>query len=174
MAINKRHALLWTLAASLALNLFFVGAMGARMLERQARSSTPPSLGWILRDLDPAMQAALRPQLEQYGESLRPARGQMFHAQREVNRLMEQDPLDEEAVLAAFEELRQVSLRYQQLSHEQTLAVVSQLAPEQRRRIFRFMTGRRNPMDGGGYRRADGDRSSRSGDDEPDGIVAPD
>ena len=44
MAINKRHALLWALAASLALNLFFVGAIGARMLERRDRPSTPPTL----------------------------------------------------------------------------------------------------------------------------------
>jgi uncharacterized membrane protein len=158
MAINKRHALLWTLAVSLALNLFFVGTMGAQMLDRRDRSSTPPSLGWILRDLEPQMQAALRPQLQQYGESLRPVRGQMFRAQREINKLMVQNPLDEAAILAAFEELRQINLNYQQMSHEQTLAVISQLAPEQRRRVFRFMSGRRNPVDGGGFRRSDGDR----------------
>lgn len=164
MAINKRHALLWTLAVSLALNLFFVGAMGARMLERRDRASTPPSLGWILRDLEPQVQSTLRPQLQQYGESLRPVRGQMFRAQREVNRLMMQDPLDEAAVMAAFAELREVSLRYQQLSHEQTLAVVSQLAPEQRRRVFRFMSGRRNPTDGNAERRPGGDHNTRDGD----------
>lgn len=157
MVINKRHALLWTLAASLALNLFFVGAMGARMMNHRDRTSTPPSLGWILRDLEPEIQESLRPQLQQYGESLRPVRGQMFRAQRAVNHLLMQDPLDEEAILAAFEELRQISLRYQEMSHEQTLAVISQLAPEQRSRVFRFMSGRRNPMDGGGFRRSGGD-----------------
>lgn len=163
MPVNKRRLLLWTLAASLALNLFFIGAMGARMMDRRDRPSTPPSLGWILRDLEPQVQESLWPQLLQYGESLRPVRGQMFRAQRNVNHLLVQDPLDEEAVLAAFEELRQISLRYQELSHEQTLAVISQLAPEQRSKVFRFMSGRRNPMEGGGYRRSGGNH-----DDSPD------
>ncbi|HDZ10344.1 periplasmic heavy metal sensor [Pseudohongiella sp.] len=159
MSMNKRRALLWTLVASLALNLFFVGAIGARMLDHRDRSSTPPSLGWILRDLEPQLQASLRPQLQQYGESLRPVRGQMFRAQREVNRLLAQDALDKEAILVAFEELRQINLRYQQLSHEGTLAVVSQLAPEQRSRVFRFMSGRRNPVEASGFRRSGGDPS---------------
>lgn len=168
MAINKRRVLLWTLVASLALNLFFVGAIGARMLDRRDRSATPPSLGWLLRDLEPQLQASLRPQLQQYGESLRPVRGQMFRAQREVNRLLAQDPLDNEAILAAFEQLRQINLRYQQLSHVQTLAVVSQLAPEQRSRVFRFLSGRRNPMEGSGFHRSGGDRDNRSGDEAAD------
>lgn len=168
MAISKRHALLWTLAASLALNLFFVGAIGARMLDRRERSSTPPSLGWILRDLEPQLQASLRPQLQEYGESLRPVRGQMFRAQREVNRLLAQDPMDDEAILAAFAELRQINLRYQQLSHEQTLAVISQLAPEQRSRVFRFMSGRRNPADGGRFHRSGGEREELPNRDQDD------
>lgn len=161
MVVNKRRALLWTLAASLALNLFFVGAIGARMLDQRDRPSTPPSLGWILRDLEPQLQASLRPQLQQYGESLRPVRGQMFRAQREVNQLLAQDPLDDEAIQAAFAELRQINQQYQQMSHEQTLAVISQLAPEQRSRVFRFMSGRHNPMDGGGHRHSDSDRDER-------------
>jgi hypothetical protein len=33
------------------------------------------------------------------------------------------------------------------MPHEQTLAVISQLAPEKRSRVFRFISGRRNPMD---------------------------
>ncbi|MEX0738526.1 MAG: periplasmic heavy metal sensor [Pseudohongiella sp.] len=167
MVINKRRALLWTLVASLALNLFFIGAIGARMLERHDRPSTPPSLGWILRDLEPQMQASLRPQLQQYGEALRPVRGEMFRAQRNVNQLLVQDPMDDEAIEAAFEELRQINLRYQEMSHEHTLAVISQLAPEQRSRVFRFMSGRRNPTDGSGFRRSGGDREDRpAGDDD--------
>lgn len=167
MTINKRHLLLWILTASLALNLFFVGAIGARMLSRDdsGRRSTPPSLGWILRDLEPQLQESLRPQLQEYGESLRPIRGQMFRAQRDVNRLLDQDPLDDDAILAAFSALREINLRYQEMSHEQTLAVISQLAPEQRSRVFRFMSGRRNPLDGGGFHRSGRDRDDRSNDE---------
>lgn len=173
MVINKRQALLWTLAASLAQNLFFVGAIGARMLDRRDRPSTPPSLGWILRDLEPQLQASLRPQLQQYGESLRPVRGQMFRAQREVNQLLTQDPLDDDAIRAAFDELRQINQRYQQMSHEQTLSVIGQLAPEQRSRVFRFMSGRRNPMEGGGHRHSGSDRDERH-DNEPAANDSPD
>ncbi|OFE11075.1 hypothetical protein PHACT_14515 [Pseudohongiella acticola] len=167
MVMTRKRAMLWVLLVSIALNLFFIGTIGARLLDRSDRESTPPSLGWILRGLEPQMQDSLRPQLQRYGESIRPMRGQMFRAQREVNRLLAQDPLDDEAIQVAFEELRQINLRYQRVSHEQTLAVLRQLAPEQRSRVLRFLSGRRNPTEDGGGRRSGDDR--RRDDDARNG-----
>lgn len=149
MTISKRGAWFWVFTVSVAINLFFVGAIGAHLYKRSERPPSPPSLGWMLREMDPAVRASLEPQIEAYAESLRPLRGEMFRTQRNVNQLLLQEPMDKDAVLQAFAELRQVNLHYQEVSHEQTLAIISQLEPEQRVRIMRFMSGRRNPMEGG-------------------------
>ena len=109
----------------------------------------PANLGWIVRDLDSETRQRLRPQLVQYGEQMRPMRGQMFRAQREVNRLMTMDPLDKEAVLAAFDRLRAANIAYQEITHEQTIGVFQQLSAEQRQRALRFINERRNPTDPG-------------------------
>jgi uncharacterized membrane protein len=149
MAINKSNALLLWLLGSVGLNLFLIGAISARVINRPPQEVlAPPSVGWIMRELEPEARRALQPELREYGESLRPLRGDMFRAQREVNRLMAQDPLDRDAIRAAFRELRQANMAYQELSHEQIATLFSRLTAEQRQRALRFMGNRRNPMDG--------------------------
>jgi Spy/CpxP family protein refolding chaperone len=154
MTINRTRLLVTGLVLSVALNMFLAGMMGARMLSRAEGTPAPISLGWMLSDLDTATRQNLQPELQAYGEALRPLRGGMFRAQREVNRLMASDPMDRDAVIAAFRELRRANMAYQELSHEQIAAVFSQLTPQQRERALRFMSDRRNPMDGsaGGMR----------------------
>lgn len=164
MAINKSNVLLIGLIGSIALNLFLIGTIGARVINRPPpQIMAPPSVGWIMRELEPEARQAMQPELGEYGESLRPLRGNMFRAQREVNRLMAQDPLDRDAIRAAFRELRQANMAYQELSHEQIAAVFSQLTAEQRQRALRFMGNRRNPMDGMEGIRQGGQRFDRDG-----------
>tara|TARA_R110002072_G_scaffold303107_2_gene493789 strand:- start:59507 stop:59983 length:477 start_codon:yes stop_codon:yes gene_type:complete len=148
MAINRKSAVLVALVISVAVNLFLLGAVGANVINRPERISVPAGISWMVRDLEPDARASLQPQLQSFGETIRPLRGQMFRAQREVNRLMAEEPLDREAVLAALDELRQANIHYQQLSHQQMVMLFSQLDVEQRRRALRFMSGRRNPVDG--------------------------
>jgi len=154
MTINRTRLLVTGLVLSVALNMFLAGMMGARMLNRAEGPPAPTSLGWMLSDLDSVTRQSLQPDLQAYGEALRPLRVGMFRAQREVNRLMASDPMDRDAVMAAFRELRRANMAYQELSHEQIAAVISQLTPQQRERALRFMSGRRNPVDGsaGGMR----------------------
>ena len=155
MAVIRRNALLLVMLASVGLNLFLIGAFTAGAMNRPGSVAVPPAgLGRMVQDLEPELQQTLQPQLQSFGEDIRPLRGQMFRAQREVNRLLAEDQLDREAVLSAFEQLRQTNMHYQRLSHEQMVDLLEQLDPVQRKRALRFMSGRRNPMEG----RAEGRR----------------
>jgi uncharacterized membrane protein len=148
MPLTRSKLILLLLMASLALNLFLVGVVSVRSLHQPERPPAPPAMGWMVRDMDSGTRQVLAPQLESFAESLRPLRGDMFRAQREVNQLMASEPLDQEALLAAFAQLRQANLRYQELSHEQLVLLSAQLDVEQRQQSLRFMNGRRNPAEG--------------------------
>jgi uncharacterized membrane protein len=164
MVISRSSALLFGLIVSVAINLFLVGAISGRVINRSAiEVLPPPSVSWIMRELEPEARRTLQPQMQEYGESLRPLRGDMFRAQREVNRLMAQDPLDRDAIRTAFRELRQANIIYQEMSHEQVAAVFSQLTAEQRQRALRFMSERRNPSNAMETMRQGGQRLDRNG-----------
>lgn len=150
MSLSRKNVLLLAAILSVGLNLFFVGALAARYMDRSTRPAEPPSLRWVMRDLDPATRERLQPQMGMFGQTLRPLRGEMFRAQRQVNELLAADPVDQQAVEQAFLRLREVNLRYQELTHDQLLQVFGQLSSDQRARAMRFMLERRSP---------DGDRS---------------
>lgn len=145
MSLSRKNILLLAAVSSIALNLFFVGALVARYMERSQRPPEPPSLRWVMRDLDPATRERLQPQMGGFGDTLRPLRREMFMAQRQVNELLAADPVDQPAVEQAFRALREINLRYQELTHDQLVQVFGQLSSEQRARAMRFMQERRNP-----------------------------
>lgn len=158
MSLNYKSLGTWVMIISLTLNLLFIGGISARFLNRTSIRPLPPNVGWLLRDMDTDTKEQLRPRLEQYEEETRPLRGSMFRAQRDLNNLMATEPLDQEAIRAAFSELRRTNLAYQEASHEQTLAILAALTPEQRQHALSFMRNRRNPMDRqGGERRSGSD-----------------
>jgi uncharacterized membrane protein len=159
MSLNRHNILMLVLAVSVTVNLFFVGAVTARYVDRPERPMEPPNMRWVMRAVDDSTRENLRPRLMQYGEILRPLRGEMFRAQREVNELLAAEPVDTQAVAAAFERLRAANLRYQEVTHQQLAQVFAALSPEQRVQAFRFMSERRNP---------DGERN-RNGDSRNEG-----
>lgn len=163
MSLSRKNIMLLAAVCSIGLNLFFIGALAARYMDRPERPQEPPSLRWVMRDLDPAARERLQPQMSTYGETLRPLRGEMFRAQRQVNELLAAEPLDQEAVRQAFVQLREVNLRYQELTHRQLVEVFGQLSTEQRARAMRFMMERRSPD---GDRGGDRDSGNRTGDSE--------
>src|SRR5690606_1990362 len=69
----------------------------------------------------------------------------VFRAQRQVNELVVQEPMDREAIAAAFEQLRQASMEYQKVSHAQATELFALLTPEQRVMALKFMQNRRDP-----------------------------
>ncbi len=132
--MNKRGLLMIALLASLALNLFWLGGMGWRMVNGRdyAQSLLPPSTGWILRDLPESRRAELEPVAREGIASARPARREMFRAQRQVNELIGDENFDPEALAEALARLRELSMAYQTLSHEQMVEILARLSPEER------------------------------------------
>ena len=79
-----------------------------------------------------------------------------MNAQRQVNELMSAQPFDGDALNAAFADLRDASIRYQALSHDQTSDILALLSEEERQAAMEFVQ-RRGPRDGrDGFRGRDG------------------
>lgn len=162
MTINRRRLMTWVLVLSLGINLLIAGGITSRILSRPDGRPIPPNLSWIMYSLDDdTAEAKIRPQMEEFGQIMWPLRGAMFRAQRHVNNLMTEEPMDRTAIATAFDELRQTSLEYQETTHQQTIAIFAMLTPEQRKQAMSFMTNRRNPMDG---RSRDGSRDDQRTD----------
>jgi uncharacterized membrane protein len=161
MSWSRKNIMLLAVVCSVALNLFFVGALAARYLDRAQRPVEPPTMRWLMRDLESATRERLQPQMGSYAETLRPLRGEMFRAQRRVNALLAAEPLNQQAVEQAFVRLREANLRYQALSHQQLVQVLAQLSGEQRVRAMRFMSDRRSPDGGRGNNRDTGGNLTR-------------
>ncbi len=163
MTINRRRLMTWLMVISLGFNLLVVGGITARIMSHSEGRPIPPNLSWILDELGEETRAALRPQMREFGEIMWPLRGAMFRAQRRVNQLMIEEPMDKEAIALAFDELRKASLEYQETTHAQTIAIFDLLTEEQRKLALSFMNDRRDPAD---FRRdRDSEERDRNGDD---------
>jgi hypothetical protein len=71
----------------------------------------------------------------------------MIEAQREVNRLMASSEFDNDAITAAFADLRAASEAYGARSHEQTITILSELTEAERQAANNFVR-RRGPREG--------------------------
>lgn len=145
MSSNRRRALNVVLVISLALNLLVLGGIATRILESPDGRPIPPNLFWVLEQLDDEAQTRLRPTMQTFSDEMRPIRYTLYQAQRDVNDLLTEDPLNSEAIAAAFEKLRDAGLEYQDIAHRQTLAIFGDLTPEQRVSAMRFIQERSRP-----------------------------
>ena len=164
--MTRRTMLITALMLSLSLNLFFIGGISYRLatFREFGPRPMPPNVDWVVRDLPEQRQAELEPLLQRDRESGRSARFSMFRAQRQIAQLMTADEFDSEALSEALRELRQLGMDYQELSHEQTVALLSALTQEERQTALEFMQRRGprlgGPPSGGDFRRdRDGDRN---------------
>ncbi len=139
--MNKRNLLVVLLLASAALNLLLIGGIGWRMAGARefAQSLVPPTTGWIVRDLSEERRAELQPMARASFESIRPARIEMFRAQRRVNELIGNESFDREALEQAFARLRELSMDYQALAHEQAATMLERLTPAERQAATEFV-----------------------------------
>lgn len=177
--MSRKNIIILALLVSAGINLFFVGGIVSRVSNNGSREvgirSFPPNISWVVRDLDEARRDELRPILRQSYEEIRPIRGEMFAAQRRVNELMASQAFDAAALDQAFAALRDVSDRYQALSHQQTISLLGELSEEERQMAQEFVQ-RRGPRDGrdgrDGFRGRDG-RPGFGGGFGPDGSGRP-
>lgn len=158
--MSKSKIILIALLASLALNLFFVGGILYRVANFQefGPRPIPPNVSWIVRDLSEERQVELAPLMEKNRSDANIIRRQMFASQRRVNQQIASPDYDTAALAQAFTELRSIGLQYQELSHQQMLAILSELTTEERAIAREFMQ-RRGPRDGRQSRRGREDRS---------------
>ena len=149
--LNRRRGLIVALLISIAINLFLVGGVAYRFYLINSEASIgrplPPNISWLIRDLTPERQEELRAGLRERGMQGRAARIRLFEAQSESNRVMTQDPFDEEALVAALAELRDAANDYQRLSHLQAVETLSELSAKERRNAVEFIN-RRGTLDG--------------------------
>jgi uncharacterized membrane protein len=141
------------------LNLFLIGGIGNRVLsdpdvssgrDRSARPF-PPGIGWVLRDLPDERRAEFEDFLQQSATQLDPARSEMFASMRKANELMASSDFNSEELAIAFADLRESNNRYQALSHEDTVQLLSQLTEEERQTALEFVQ-RGGPRGMGGRR----------------------
>ena len=130
--MNRKNLISLGVLISIAINLFFIGGIGYRLINTQEFDTPsfrplPPNLGWVVRDLSEERRSELEPQLLNSYESIRPIREEMFTAQRNVNELMISSSFDGESLNQAFKALRATNDRYQALSHKQTISLLEQL-----------------------------------------------
>ena len=162
--MNRSQLILSALILSLALNLIFIGGISYRTSNFHSlfQTSLTPNIGWVVRDLNEGRQAELEPIILRSNEQIRPRRTEMFTAQRRINELIASDSFDADALNEAFTQLRIVFNRYQQLSHEQTIALLFELTLEERRTAqeFRQRGGPRRDRESRRGRGGPGDRPS--------------
>ncbi|MCH7815886.1 MAG: periplasmic heavy metal sensor [Proteobacteria bacterium] len=159
----KKKLILLGLTISVAINLFFIGGIAYRVTAFRGfiPRPMPPNVGWVVRDLSEERRNELAPYLNQRMEEIYPLREEMFAAQQRVNELMTMQPFDATAINSAFAVLRDVSNRYQTLSHEQTTTILNQLSEQERQSALEFLTRMGPRGERGGFRGMD--RSSRFG-----------
>ena len=155
--MTKKRILLLVLLFSISINLFFVGGIAYRVAnsdgERFGRP-LPPNVGWVVRDLEESRRSELEPQLRESFAEINPIRREMMNAQRQVNELMSAQPFDANALNIAFTALRDANMRYQALSHEETVQLLSQLTEEERKTANAFIQ-RGGPRGMGDRRQSD-------------------
>ena len=136
---NNHKLLLIALISSLAINLLFIGAIVGRVLNGPPAGPFPNHLGWIVRDLDPAVRQTLAPELQAHAQKVRPVRQEMRLAQRAFHQALLADPLDDVALATALNDLEQTSSTYQALMHSEMLNIFRKLNPDERARAAKFL-----------------------------------
>jgi uncharacterized membrane protein len=147
--MNRTRLLLLALIASFGLNLFFIGGIAYRINRAVEFSGRPlpPNVSWMVRDLSEARRAELQPLMERSEEEIRSIRLEMFDAQRRLNELMTTQDYSAANLTQAFAELRSANLRYQEMSHQHSVAMLNELTAAERQLAVEFID-RRGPREG--------------------------
>lgn len=148
--MNRNKLLVICLLLSLTVNLFLIGGIVSRTMDRPERGTRPfpPNVSWLMRGLSEERREQLVLPQAANVEASRLSRSQMSARQLRVNELMAADPVDAEAIAQAFAELRQAYSEYQQMSHQQTIDMLMQLTVAERQQALEFLSSRRSREDG--------------------------
>lgn len=151
------------LAASLGANIFLGGFMAARMLGPRPAEQAPAIVDLNLRGLPQGLPSEVREELE---DSMRVYRREIRHAyrdyrnqQREINRLLAEENLNEAAIAEAHEQLRDLNARIQGPMQQALIDAMREMDVETRRHIIELREvskkrrfGRPKSVDGSRWR----------------------
>ena len=117
------------LIASVCLNLFAVGALGAALIWRSDRHG--PGFGFVERAPD-NVRPMLRQAFDERRDAIREQMDAVRAARSEIGRLLESGETDTERLQAAFAQMRTAFDGVESLAHDAIVATIPDLGPEDR------------------------------------------
>lgn len=131
------------LIASLAVNLLFVGSLGGAFLHQRhgkphgmsSRGGEDVGLLGFVRKLPKDKQAAIREQVKTGRENLQPLREASNEAWLAGNKVLAQEPFDQEKVKAAFVRMTEAETKLKMAIGDILSSMASQLTPDERQML---------------------------------------
>lgn len=144
--MSKQTTIITALVISVGINLLVAGFLVGR-LASDGGSRGDRGNGWVAQwldpsTLDPSTRKTLREAFKAHNKAARPARQRLVESQRSIRELLAQENFDPGAMRDALADLRAQMSQYQALRHEQMVTTLSKLPPEQRLRVYRFLSER--------------------------------
>lgn len=124
------------LILSLALNLLLISFVAGRALFPEPRLVGPHvALHHATEELSPEAQELVRSTMRAHGQDLRAHMRELRREKARLQEILAADPLDEAALTAVLQEIRQHNGAIQEEIHEATLEIARQLPPEERQHL---------------------------------------
>ena len=144
--MNSRVWLIILLIVSLACNLLVLGVIIGRHLSgsqpEAGATGKATHLGWLTRNLDAETLATLRHSLKERRHQARQTHKALRAAQQHLLEVIQAEPFDAGAVKAALTALREVSTRFQEVSHQHIVEILATMKPDDRVRVYRLLSRR--------------------------------
>lgn len=140
---GRQKLLIIILVCSLAVNLLLVGGIAGRLMAGPPGPPMPDHLGWVARLLDEDRRRELRPMFVDWVRETRPLRRDIHQSQLVLRDAIAAEPFDRDDVEAALSRLRENQLVWQAATHEELVAILAALRPEERERVIAFLSRER-------------------------------
>lgn len=153
------------LIASLALNLLFIGGLGAAAWHHKHRlpRSEIGLLGFV-KDLPDDRQGPLRAQITSAREAMRPLRRSVREAWAEANKILSVDPFDKAKFQAALAKLGEAEAVYKNALNTALADTAAALTADERKQLQTWRDRRRPKL----FLRYPGQTGSKPGDTSED------
>ncbi len=120
------------LIISLAINLLVIGAAIGFGLRERSGPRFPSHMSGMIKDIDPELRQEMRQKFREQRLAGRALHESMREKQRNLSEAILKEPFDEAAVRAAFAESREARQAIESHMHQQMIAFMANLNPEQR------------------------------------------
>lgn len=137
--VKGNKILVLLLVLSLAVNILFIGAMAGRLMMRPPPRPMPPGLDWLVKGMPLEKREIIRANLSSHKAQTRGLRREMFRAQRQFNKLITQEELDETEIRDALTHLRESSSNFQSAIHDKMISILLDLDVEDRQKALIYM-----------------------------------